>query len=79
MDLVLALENRETTQSIRYLFNVFDITGHGKISISMIEGIFYDQKCGVASKEFHDYYSFIYDTFQMKDPNYITLNELLKS
>nr|CDS31089.2 serine:threonine protein phosphatase 2A [Hymenolepis microstoma] len=79
MDLVLALENRESTQSIRYLFNAFDIAGHGKLKISMIEDIFNEADHESGSKEFHNFYSFVFDNFKLKDPEYITLNELLNS
>uniref|UniRef100_A0A0R3SDL5 EF-hand domain-containing protein n=1 Tax=Hymenolepis diminuta TaxID=6216 RepID=A0A0R3SDL5_HYMDI len=79
MDLVLALENRESTQSIRYLFNAFDIAGHGKLKISMIEDIFNESDRESGSKEFLNFYSFVYDKFKIKDPEYITLNELLNS
>ncbi|VDO05584.1 unnamed protein product [Rodentolepis nana] len=79
MDLVLALENRESTQSIRYLFNAFDIAGHGKLKISMIEDIFNESDRESGLKEFRNFYSFVFDKFKLKDPEYITLNELLNS
>ncbi|KAM7539403.1 hypothetical protein Aperf_G00000051650 [Anoplocephala perfoliata] len=79
MDLVLALEYRDSPQSIRYLFNAFDIEGHGKLKIARIEALFNESDPDSGSKDFHDFYSFICDKFRMKDPKYITLDELLTS
>lgn len=83
LDLVLALENRQTFQSIRYFFRLLDIEGTGRLT-SMSIMFFYTDICKCLrawydTPPLKEVTGEIYDMASAMDPAGLTLDELLRS
>lgn len=82
LDFVLALENRQETQSLQYLFRILDIDHTGYLTSRSLgyffKGIHEQIVAHRAEKvNFEDVKDEIFDMVKPKDPNRITLKDLI--
>mmetsp|Transcript_19387 Transcript_19387/g.68635 ORF Transcript_19387/g.68635 Transcript_19387/m.68635 type:complete len:455 (-) Transcript_19387:184-1548(-) len=83
LDFVLAVENRNTSQSIRYFFRLLDIEKTGRLSAFTINYFFREvvrrmAQAGQDAVDPADVRDEIFDMVHPADPRFITLRDLLK-
>ena len=78
VDLVLALTNRSEPQAIRFLFNIFDTYGYGELSTEAMKHYFNSHE-EQTSREFENFYAEMCDLIKPQNPDFITLDDLLRS
>lgn len=83
LDFVLALENRAEPQSIAFLFRIIDLSGRGRLCCQTLEYYFtaVQARLGDGSDvpRFCDVLSEVFDMVRPQNPDFITLDDLLKS
>ncbi|KAF7256479.1 Serine/threonine-protein phosphatase 2A regulatory subunit B'' subunit gamma [Paragonimus skrjabini miyazakii] len=83
LDFVLAMENKREPQALAYLFRILDIGGRGRLDGITLRH-FYDSMeekllaAGNLSPGFNDIQNEIFDMVEPVNPNYITLNDLIR-
>ncbi|KAJ8941726.1 hypothetical protein NQ318_023322 [Aromia moschata] len=82
LDLVLALENRSEPQTLAYIFNILDIKGNGYLDSFTLNFFFraiQDQmkQHGAEPVSFQDVKDELFDMVRPRDPEKITLTDLL--
>lgn len=83
LDFVLAMENKNTTQSIEYLWRLVDIKHNGKIDSSVIRYFFNAIVKMLEQRELdkgirvEDVMDEIFDMVRPKNPHFITLRDLI--
>ncbi|KAM7539426.1 hypothetical protein Aperf_G00000051637 [Anoplocephala perfoliata] len=83
LDFVLAMENRSEPQSIAYIFRIVDLGGQGRLCCKTLEYYLNSllESLGDVpdAPRAGDILNEIYDMVRPKNPDYITLKDLLKS
>ncbi|VDK40360.1 unnamed protein product [Taenia asiatica] len=83
LDFVLALENRAEPQSISFLFRIIDLGGRGRLCCQTLEYYFTAVQArlgdGPDVPRFCDVLNEIFDMVRPQNPDFITLDDLLKS
>ncbi|VUZ43582.1 unnamed protein product [Hymenolepis diminuta] len=83
LDFVLAMENRGEPQSIAYIFRIVDLGGQGRLCVKTVEyylnSLLESLGDGPDTPRTCDIINEIFDMVRPKDPDYITLDDLLKS
>ncbi|CAN0210046.1 unnamed protein product [Ectocarpus sp. 12 AP-2014] len=84
LDLVLAMDNKQTRQAMQYLWRVLDVQGKGRLTISTIHLFFRDiaralEEGGFETPTTDDVKDEIFDMVKPADPTFITLADLLAS
>ncbi|TGZ63018.1 hypothetical protein CRM22_007124 [Opisthorchis felineus] len=84
LDFVLAMEDKYEPQALAYLFRILDVGGRGRLTPLTIK-YFYDsleerlRSSGYTPPTFNDILNEIFDMVKPANPNYITLDDLLRS
>ncbi|GAA50691.1 protein phosphatase 2 (formerly 2A) regulatory subunit B'', partial [Clonorchis sinensis] len=84
LDFVLAMEDKHEPQALAYLFRILDVGGRGRLTPLTIK-YFYDsleerlRSSGYTPPTFNDILNEIFDMVKPANPNYITLDDLLRS
>nr|CDS20941.1 serine:threonine protein phosphatase 2A [Echinococcus granulosus] len=83
LDFVLALENRTEPQAIAFLFRIIDLSGQGRLCCQTLEYYFTAVQArlgdGPDVPRFCDVLNEICDMVRPQNPDFITLDDLLKS
>lgn len=83
LDFVLAMENRGEPQSIAYIFRIVDLGGQGRLCVKTMEyylnSLLESLGDGPDTPRTCDIINEIFDMVRPKHPDYITLDDLLKS
>ncbi|CAM9597022.1 unnamed protein product [Ectocarpus sp. 6 AP-2014] len=84
LDLVLAMDNKQTRQAMQYFWRVLDVQGKGRLTISTIHLFFRDiahalEEGGFETPTTDDVKDEIFDMVKPADPTFISLADLLAS
>nr|CDS31087.2 serine:threonine protein phosphatase 2A [Hymenolepis microstoma] len=83
LDFVLAMENRSEPQSIAYIFRIVDLGGQGRLCVKTVEyylnSLLESLGDGPDTPRICDIINEIFDMIRPKHPDYITLDDLLRS
>ncbi|KAL5464138.1 hypothetical protein EMCRGX_G033105 [Ephydatia muelleri] len=83
LDFVLAMENKKEPQALQYIFRLLDIEGKGYLSTFSLK-FFFKASCRLKSEghspvNFEDVKDEIFDMVKPKEPQHITLQDLINS
>eukprot|EP00752_Nemacystus_decipiens_P009262 g8275.t1 len=84
LDLVLAMDNKQTRQAMQYFWRVLDVHGEGRLTVATISLFFRDvrrvlKEGGFETPDAEDVKDEIFDMVKPADPAFITLADLLLS
>ncbi|BHF81181.1 Serine/threonine-protein phosphatase 2A regulatory subunit B'' subunit gamma [Sparganum proliferum] len=83
LDFVLAMENKHEPQAITYLFRILDLGGQGRLCSGTLQYFFRAVEQRLRSDQdvprFEDVRNEIFDMVKPANPDYITLDDLLRS